>query len=77
LKYSRTHESEADKLGLVFMAMAGYDANEAVGFWQRMAQQSGGGKPPEFMSTHPSDERRIKDIKAYIPTAMKHYKKVG
>ncbi|MDQ3190124.1 MAG: M48 family metallopeptidase [Bacteroidota bacterium] len=74
LKYSRTHESEADKMGLVFMAMAGYNPEEAVGFWQRMAEQSKGVKPPEFISTHPSDERRIKDIKAFLPIAKKYYK---
>ena len=72
--YSRTHEDEADRLGLVFMAMAGYDPHEAVGFWKRMAEEKGGKAPPEFMSTHPSDENRIKKIKEAIPEAMKHYK---
>jgi predicted Zn-dependent protease len=74
LAYSRTHESEADKLGLVFAAMAGYDPHVAVSFWQRMASQSKGAKPPEILSTHPSDQRRIADIQAYLPTAMKYYK---
>ncbi len=73
LAYSRQQESEADKLGLVFMAMAGYDPQVAPGFWQRMAQQ-GQGAPLELLSTHPSDERRINDIKAYLPKAMKYYK---
>lgn len=73
LKYSRTHESEADKMGLVFAAIAGYDPNAAVLFWERMAAQ-GGPKPPEFLSTHPSDETRIADIKAFLPEAMKYYK---
>jgi predicted Zn-dependent protease len=73
LAYSRTHELEADKLGLIFAAMAGYDPNLAVSFWQRMAAK-GGPKPPELLSTHPSDSRRITDIKAYLPTAMKYYK---
>lgn len=74
LKFSRMHESEADKMGLIFMAMAGYDPNEAVNFWQRMSEQ-GGQKPPEFMSTHPHDDTRIADIKAYLPEALKHYKR--
>lgn len=74
LKYSRTHESEADKLGLVFAAMAGYDPNVAVSFWQRMAAK-GGSQPIELLSTHPSDETRIADIKKFLPEAMKYYKK--
>ena len=74
LAYSRKHESEADKLGLCFMAMAGYDPNHAVGFWERMSKM-GGASPPQILSTHPSDETRIKDIKAYMPKAMKFYKK--
>ena len=73
LAYSRKHETEADKMGLVFMAMAGYDPNVAPSFWERMSK-SGGVKPPELLSTHPSDETRIKDIKAFLPTAMKYYK---
>ena len=77
LPYSRTHESEADHLGLIFMAMAGYDPNEAVSFWTRMSQASGGGAPPEFMSTHPSDQTRINDIKNELPEALKYYKKPG
>ncbi len=75
LKYSRNQESEADRMGLTFMAMAGYDPNEATGFWKRMAANAGGQKPPEFLSTHPSDERRIADIQKLIPEAMKYYKK--
>jgi predicted Zn-dependent protease len=75
LPYSRLHESEADHLGLVFMAMAGYNPNEAVEFWQRMAENKKGGAPPEFLSTHPSDETRINDLKKLIPEAMKYYKK--
>ncbi len=74
LPYSRLHESEADQLGLIFMAMAGYDPNKAVDFWQRMSAMKEGQSPPEFMSTHPSDETRIKKIKAAIPEAMKYYK---
>ncbi|MBS1771602.1 MAG: M48 family metallopeptidase [Bacteroidetes bacterium] len=73
LAYSRTQESEADEMGLYFMAMAGYDPNEAVNFWQRMAAK-GGVKPPEILSTHPSDERRINDIKGKLPKALQLYK---
>jgi predicted Zn-dependent protease len=75
LPFSREHESEADHLGLVFMAMAGYDPNAAIAFWERMATASGGEKPPEFMSTHPSDETRIQQIREKLPEAMKYYKK--
>ncbi len=75
LPFSRLQESEADELGLVFMAMAGYDPTEAVSFWQRMSQQKGGKSPPEFASTHPSDETRINDIKKLLPRTMKYYQK--
>jgi predicted Zn-dependent protease len=75
LKYGRDQETEADRLGLTFMAMAGYDPNEAVAFWTRMAAQNKGGAPPEFLSTHPADATRIANIKATIPEAMKYYKK--
>lgn len=78
LNYSRNQESEADRLGLVFMAMAGYNPNEAIGFWERMAQAKqaqGGGAPPEFLSTHPSDARRINNIKKLLPEALTYYKK--
>lgn len=74
LPYNRLQEGEADHLGLIFMAMAGYDPNAAVGFWQRMSQNAGA-KPPVFLSTHPSDANRLKKIKAEIPEAMKYYKK--
>ncbi|MBX3164859.1 MAG: M48 family metallopeptidase [Bacteroidetes bacterium] len=73
LKFSRKHESEADEMGLIFAAMAGYNPEAAITFWQRMAN-SGGQKPPEILSTHPSDETRIKNLQAFMPTAMKYYK---
>ena len=74
LPYSRKHELEADRLGLIFMAMAGYDPNEAVVFWQRMAAASGGA-PLEILSTHPGDQQRIEKLKAALPEAMTFYKK--
>ncbi|OQY04864.1 MAG: peptidase M48 [Planctomycetales bacterium 4572_13] len=74
LPYSRMHETEADRLGLIFMAMAGYPPEEAVGFWQRMAQSKDGSAPPEFLSTHPADETRIMDIKRNLPEARRYYR---
>ncbi len=73
LPFSRLQETEADKLGLIFMAMAGYDPRTAPDFWKRMAAV-GGGKPPEFLSTHPSDETRIKNLKEFMPEALNYYK---
>ena len=74
LAYSREHEYEADKLGLVFMALAGYDPASAIDFWERMSK-TGGSRPPEFLSTHPTDENRIKKIKEALPEVMQYYKK--
>lgn len=74
LPYSRKQELEADKLGLIFMAMAGYNPQEAEGFWTRMSNKSGGASVAEFQSTHPSDETRIKKIREALPEAMKYYK---
>ncbi|MCF6350233.1 MAG: M48 family metallopeptidase [Flavobacteriaceae bacterium] len=74
LKFSRTHETEADRLGLVFMLMAGYDGTEAAEVWVRMSQRSGEA-PPEFLSTHPSNQSRIADLKAYLPKAKVYAKK--
>ena len=75
LKFSREHESEADHIGLIFMSMAGYDPAEAPKFWERMVAMSGGQKPPEFLSTHPSDETRIAALKGWMPEALQYYKK--
>jgi predicted Zn-dependent protease len=75
LKYSRTHEKEADYLGMVFMAMAGYNPQEAISFWQRMAEQKKGARPLEFLSTHPADETRIQNLKDLLPDAMQYYNK--
>ena len=76
LPNSRKQESEADEYGLTYCALAGYDPREAVPFWERMASASSGQKPPELLSTHPSDETRIKQIKEkYLPEALKYYKK--
>ncbi len=72
LGYSRQHELEADKLGLVFMAMAGYNPERAVSFWQDMSKV-GGSKPPEILSTHPSDAHRIDKVKEFLPEALKYY----
>lgn len=74
LPYSRLHESEADKMGLIFMAMAGYNPNEAPKFWERMKSLSEGSAPPQFLSTHPSDNKRITDLQAAMPEAMRYYK---
>ncbi len=77
LHYSRKHESEADHLGLIFAAMAGYDPQVAVSFWQRMAAASSNNKTSEFLSSHPSDETRIKQIQGWMPEAQKYYKPTG
>jgi predicted Zn-dependent protease len=73
LPYSRLQESEADRIGLILMAKAGYDPREAVPFWQRM-NDVGGSRPPEFLSTHPAPETRIKRLETDVPEAMKYYR---
>ena len=75
LKFSRKHESEADRMGLVFMAIAGYNPETAPGFWKRMAEMSDGSGAPEWVSTHPSNERRIEDLKKHLPEALEYYDK--
>jgi predicted Zn-dependent protease len=69
LPFSREHETEADEMGLIYMARAGYDPHEAIGFWERMTRSSGG-QPPEFASDHPSHSHRIQDLEAFMPKAM-------
>lgn len=73
LQFGRSQESEADRLGLIFMAMAGYDPRGAVGFWERMAAQSQGA-PPEFLSSHPADATRISNIQGNMQEALTFYK---
>ena len=73
LPHGRTQESEADHLGLIFMSIAGYNPQAAIPFWQRMAEKAGGQKPPEFLSTHPSDETRIRQITNWMPEALTYY----
>ncbi|MDV7188241.1 M48 family metallopeptidase [Lutibacter sp. TH_r2] len=75
LAYSRTHETEADKLGMVFMIMAGYQPQEAVNVWIRMSERAGSSSQPEFLSTHPSNQTRIKNLKAFMPEAIQLAKK--
>ncbi|MFM9910656.1 MAG: M48 family metallopeptidase [Chitinophagaceae bacterium] len=74
LPFSRKHELEADKLGLIYAALAGYNPQEAIPLWERMATAGNGQKPPEFLSTHPSEETRIEKLKAMMPEALKYYK---
>ena len=73
LPFSRTHETEADLLGLDLMAQAGFDPRQSIALWQNMARASGGNKPAEFMSSHPSDETRIRNLSNRLATAMPLY----
>ncbi len=77
LPFSRSNESEADKIGLTLMAIAGYNPDDAIAFWSRMSAKSGASGTPEFMSTHPSDATRIANLKALIPEAKATALKVG
>lgn len=77
LPFSRNHETEADKIGLTLMAIAGYDPELAISFWERMAGSSSGNKPPEFLSTHPADATRIANLRKLIPEAKAEALKFG
>lgn len=75
LPFGRAQESEADHIGLIYMARAGYDPQAAIGFWQRMSQVGGGQRPPEFLSTHPSPDSRVRDLRGWMPEALAEYEK--
>ncbi len=77
LPFSRKHELEADRYGLIWTAMAGYNPQEAIGLWERMEKLSNGQKPPEFLSTHPAEGRRIDQLNKYMPEALERYKPMG
>jgi predicted Zn-dependent protease len=74
LPFSRNDETEADQMGLLYMARAGYDPRESISFWERMSA-AGGSQPPEFLSTHPSHGTRVENLKAFLPRAMEEYEK--
>lgn len=76
MPFSREHESEADHIGLLYMARAGYDPQESIRFWKRMEQSSRGG-PPEFLSTHPSHGRRIQQLEEWMPAALEEYNRAA
>jgi len=77
LPFSRSHETEADKIGLILMAIAGYNPSEAAELWKRMKANSGGAAPPEILSTHPSNDTRIQEITSLVPMAVSEAKKFG
>jgi len=77
MPFGRDHESEADEIGVMYMARAGYDPSEAISFWERMSKAGGGNQPPEFMSTHPSHGTRVERLKALLPRAMEEYHRAG
>ncbi|WP_228237623.1 M48 family metallopeptidase [Allomuricauda sp. M10] len=77
LPFSRSHETEADRIGLQIMAIAGYNPDEAARLWERMKAQSGGQAPPEFLSTHPSNDTRISNLTAWAPAAKQEARKFG
>jgi predicted Zn-dependent protease len=75
MPFGRDHEVEADQMGLLYMARAGYDPRESIPFWERMGRAAGAGQPPEFMSTHPSHGTRIQNLQAFMPRAISEYEK--
>ncbi len=77
MPFSRKHEYEADRYGLNWSAMAGYNPQEAIPLWQRMEKAGSGQKPPEFLSTHPTEGNRIEQLQTYMPEALKYYKPVN
>jgi len=77
LPFSRKHELEADRYGLIWAAMAGYNPREAISLWERMEKASNGQKPPEFLSSHPAEGRRIEQLEKYMPEALQYYKPVS
>lgn len=77
MPFSRLHESEADHMGLIYMAAAGYDPRAGARFWRRMAERSKGKKLPEFFSTHPADETRVRELEAEIPEAMRYFRPIS
>jgi metalloendopeptidase OMA1, mitochondrial len=77
LPYSRKHESEADHIGVMLMAKAGYDPAEAPRFWTRFAAAANSAKPPEFLSTHPADARRASDLEKLLPQALEGYRQAA
>jgi metalloendopeptidase OMA1, mitochondrial len=77
LPFGRDHETEADRMGLLYMARAGYDPRESVAFWERMGRAAGTGQPPEFMSTHPAHGTRIGNLHEFMPRAVEEYEKAS
>jgi predicted Zn-dependent protease len=75
LPYSRVHEYSADRIGLIYMARAGYDPHAAISFWRKFAEGKGGGNASDFLSTHPADQKRIAELQKYLPEAMAEYNK--
>jgi metalloendopeptidase OMA1, mitochondrial len=74
LPFSRSQESEADHIGLIYMARAGYDPHQAVAFWKRMQRASRGQEPPEFLSDHPSDAHCVARVQGWLPEAEREYR---